>query len=230
MARVTTKLRWRAWVTALPLCAILGLIACGGDGCGGDPNAQKSSPPPSSGGGAGPSSGGGGGEVNVADWDGNQGAQQQQAAPPQQPPQQQPASPTAPEQTKTAPLDEITKPDWGGRVLKSAQPVFVLVTGRTCPDCDLVSPILRQLAPDFPKWSFYRLDGGNPDSKALLPQGMTPLPLPAFVIYDQGFARSRRQGLPIPRKKGELEVDYQTRLSKWFRDALTQKTFAFAKK
>jgi len=225
-----STIRWNRWLAALPLCALLGVMACGGDGCGEDPNARKSAPPASSGGGGGGGRGSGGGEVNVADWDNNQG---QQAAPPAQPPQQQeskPSSPSAPEQSKAQPLDQVSKQDWQPRVLKSPTPVLVLVTGHSCPDCDLVSPILRQLAGDFPKWSFYRVDGADPDARSLLPRGMTPLPLPAFVMYNQGFAHSRRQGLPLARKKGELDIDYQTRLSKWFKDALDRKTLAFAQK
>lgn len=223
---------WTRWLAALPLCALLGVMACGGDGCGEDPNAHKSAPPASSGGGGGAGRGSGGGEVNVADWDNNQGQQQAAPAAQQPPPQQQtkPSSPSAPEQSKAAPLDEVGKADWQPRVLKSPTPVFVLVTGHSCPDCDLVSPILRQLAGDFPKWSFYRVDGANPDTRSMLPRGMTPLPLPAFVIYDQGFAHSRRQGLPFARRKGELDIDYQTRLSKWLRAALDRKTLAFAQK
>lgn len=218
--------RFPAWIALLPMAALLGVMACGGDGCGEDPNARKDAPKASSGGGGGgPSSGGG--EVNVADWDGNQGGQQQASAPQQPPQQQQPAAP--PPQAPPA-IQDVTKGQWPPLVLKSTEPVLVLVMGRSCPDCDLVSPVISQLKPDFPRWSFFKLDAADPDSKALLPRGMTPLPLPAFVIYERGFARSRRQGLPFSREKSELDVDYQTRLSRWFRDALTQKTFAFARK
>ena len=209
------------------LLAVSGLLACDG-GCGEDPNAasKKTAPPAQSGGGS-SSKSSGSGDVNLADFDGR-GQSRPAAA---QPAPQHPAQATPPATSaKTPPLEEVTKADWAPRVLRATTPVLVIVTGRSCPDCDLIAPVARSLAVDFPTWKFLRLDAADKDSKGLLPKGMAPVPLPAFLIYEQGWAHSRKQGLPFARGKKELDVDYQTRLARWFKDALTQKNFSFATK
>ena len=91
-------------------------------------------------------------------------------------------------------------------------------------------PALKAWAPDFPAWTFYRLDATTKGAAKLLPKGMGVLPLPGFLMYEKTWARSRKQGMPFPRSKDETVADYQARLQRWFRDALTQKSFAFAKR
>jgi hypothetical protein len=202
----------KLWPLA-PLAAILAFGACDGGACGSEP--PKSGTPQASSQVSGKTSGGGG-DVNVADWDSRKQAGEADPA------QARPAQTAAPTATKAAPLDPIGPAEWDARVANAKGPVLVFVTRADCEDCALARPVLRGLASDFPTWAFFSAEG--------LPNVDKPPKPPTFVIYEKGAVASDRQGLPFPRSAGELDADYQKRLSRWFRDALTQKNFKLAKR
>ena len=221
----------RRLAAVLPFLVMMAALSSCGEGCGEDSSKKGGSGSSSSGGNVSGGKQSGSGEVNLADWDG----QKSGPAAPQQPSQpaqqaQQPQKPAAPPPAPPRPgLDAVAPSDWTPKV-KKAGLVFVLVTGKNCADCDLVSPVLRGLSGDFPDWKFYSLDASTKEGAALLPRSMSPLPLPGFLIYEGGTTKSRRQGMPFPKSGSELELDYQGRLGRWFRDAFTQKSFTFSGK
>lgn len=205
---MTTKL----WPLA-PLAVILAFGACDGGACGGEPEKTGGTPRASS------ESGGnahGSGDVNVGDWDSGR------KAGPDAVTAQGPGQTAAPTATKAAPLDPVGPAEWDARVANAKGPVFVLVTRADCDDCALVRPVLKGLAPEFEKWTFVSAEG--------LPNVDKPPKPPTFVIYDKGAAVSDRQGLPFPKAAGERDAEYQKRLARWFRDALTEKNLKLAKR
>jgi hypothetical protein len=122
-----------------------------------------------------------------------------------------------------------------GRVLTAQLPALVIVTGPECADCETVLPALRTLSRENRgKVEFYRIDGTALGASGVLPAGALA-PRPAFVLYEGGKVLSQRTALPFARETAnanrpeEPALEYQRRLYRWFRDALTQKKLGFGK-
>jgi hypothetical protein len=131
-------------------------------------------------------------------------------------------------------LERLKAADLRARLQKTSTAVFLKIDGPQCQDCELAAPVISSLAKEFSKsLKFYQSDYFEAHGGGLLPSGIVEKPLPAFLMYQDGKATSRLQGLPFPRhkdKKGnpdEALKDYQARLTRWFRDALTQRNLEF---
>lgn len=221
----------RSWAALLPLLALLGVAACEGGACGEDPKKPQSSSQSSSSGGGGPSHGSG--DVNLSEWDSKKNPAKTDPTSAQAPPKESaPPPPSAPVEKEPKPstgLQEVTADDWGEKIDKSKERALVLAANTPCPGCDTAASALRGLAPEFPQWRLYRLDVSVATNAAKLPKGMAQQQPPVMVMYENGKDYSRLSGMPFPRIDKETDSEYQARVTRWLRDALTQKTLSFGK-
>lgn len=136
----------------------------------------------------------------------------------------------------SGPVAPVSPNEFRGKLLGQGAAKFLTVIGQTCPDCDTVMPVINTLAPDFSSsFEFYQYDGTALGASGMLPKDMSLSPLPAFAMYKDGKVTSLLQGMPFPMqvdaagKPTETKEQYQARLLRWFRDALTQKNLNFSR-
>jgi hypothetical protein len=147
------------------------------------------------------------------------------------------AGETAGQNTEAAgPIAPVSPTEFRGKILRQGATVFLSVISADCLDCDTVMPVLNTLAPDFSaSFDFYRYDGNAVAASGMLPKGLSLSPLPAFAMYKNGKVTSVLQGMPFPQQVDasgnptETQAQYQARLLRWFRDALTQRNLSFSR-
>lgn len=217
--------------TTRRLGLILALAAaswgCGDGGCGDSGNDSKTvDMRPSAGGGPPP----GGGTVSAASrFDtASAGAASKSAAE-----QLQETVGKASEKLAGPQLIFDVTPDGYSRVLQAKVPALVIVSGPGCADCETVLPSLRTVSKEKRgKIEFYKIDSTALGASGVLPAGMLQ-PLPGFILYEGGKVVTSRKGLPFARETGRKDrpdeevAEYQRRLYRWFRDALTQRNLGF---
>jgi hypothetical protein len=235
-------------IAFLLLGVTLGAWSCGGGGCGEEPHAataaaEKATDGRASGGSAGGAAVGGGApsaseEKPKSNPDGSRfdtaGAQGSSTGASDQAREAAHEGEGAKKFQKLAGPQTIFDVDPPGfsRVLSSQAPALVIVAGGECADCALAMPALRTLSRELRgKWEFYRIDPSAVGASGVLPAGT--IQPPSFIIYDGGKPASSRAGLPFARELAAKDrpeeplEDYQRRLYRWFRDALTQKNLKF---
>jgi len=223
----------------LLLGVALGGWSCGGGGCGEDNNKVVDTRPVVSGAKGAPGSGtvdnvrenaktrGPNPEGSRFDTAGSHGSSNDAADQAQEAAGQQPQKLAGPQT-----IFDVDPPGFS-RVLKSTPPSLVIVYAPECKDCGVVMPALRTLSQELRgQFEFYRIDATAVGASGVLPAG-TLQPTPAFVLYQGGKPISSRAGLPFAREAAQKDrpeeplPEYQRRLYRWFRDALTQKNLKF---
>ena len=118
------------------------------------------------------------------------------------------------------------------KVIKALGGVLVVSYTPGCQHWSDMMAALKGLSEDLAgKVAVYRLDVSDPEQAAVLPSGMTRLPVPGFAYYESGQALGQRQGFPFERRVGkggeplEGPEQYQQRLRLWLRDAVAAKNF-----
>jgi len=212
------------------LLAVAGMAAClgacDGSGCGDAPKDPQAKPGAS--GASGQASGSG--EVAIS-----QNTQNVINSPLRQerlPKEGAPRRETKPEPQAGAVFAEVTRSVYEPKVIKALGAVLVVSYTPGCKHWNDMLAALKGLSEDLAgKVAVYRLDVSDPEQAAVLPSGMTRLPVPGFAYYESGQALGQRQGLPFERrakKRGEPREDpeqYQQRLRLWLRDAVAAKNF-----
>jgi hypothetical protein len=202
---------------ALSLC----LGACEGSGCGEPPKEQAK---PASGASGGKTSGGG--DVGI-------GQNTQNAI--NAPLTESAAATTAQNPGGASPgavFADVDLATYEPKVTKAPGAALVVSYTPSCRNWRDLQAALELFSQDMAgRVPVYRLNVTDPERAALLPSGMTRLPVPGFAYYEGGQALGQRQGLPFDRrtsksgKPSEDPAEYQQRLRLWLRGAVASKNF-----
>lgn len=219
------------FLAALFFFVLLPLMPGCAGGCGDEPSSSKDSSAQGGGPGAGePSKGGGGGAQKVGSRFDTSGKKSTSTALGQLGETEEQSR----ESART--LKKVSPAEFKNTVLRTGTTAFLMVSGANCEDCDTILPVLATLTPQFrDSFQFFQFDGDAVGASGMLPAGMSLTPLPGFAMYRDGKVTSLLQGLPFPMQVGpdgkprESKEQFQARLMRWFRDALTTKNLNFSK-
>ena len=198
----------------LLLGSLLPLLAGCDSGCG---DSLQSQSQPTTGGGAHP--GPGGGDQSPVTFDANA--------------RSMPEKILHQAQTKAGAIfAEVDKTSYESKVVRAAGGVLVVSFTPRCPRWSEMTAALNGVSHDLAgQAAIYRLNVLDPEQAKVLPQGMSPSPVPGFAYYENGRALAWRQGLPFDRRAGkkgeplEASSDYQRRLRHWIKNAVAAKNF-----